>query len=128
MESEQISVHSEATPVHEARYNPGNNASPVEAVAKALATVEGIDSTALPPLYDHVDVEAMNKLVTSGTDGVGEEFVLGFQVKNWNVFVRGNGLIRIFDTEHQSEPTPVFESSQRADDTNTQSQHPATTD
>jgi hypothetical protein len=128
MESEHISVHSEATPVHETRYDPVDNASPVEAIAWALATVEDIDPTDLPPLYDYVDVEAMNRLMESGSHGVGEEFVLGFRIAGWHVFVQGNGSIRIFDTERQSEPTPVCNSSPRTDDTDRQSQHPATTD
>jgi hypothetical protein len=127
MESDQLAVHCEATPVYEARYNPRDNASPVEAVAEAVAAVEGIDSMHLPPLYDHVDVEAMNRLITGGSDGLSGGVVLGFTVESWNVFVRGDGQIRIFDSEEDGEPTPAFGSVSTTSDSN-RSQRPATTD
>lgn len=129
MESEQMTVHCKAKPVYEARYDPSTNASPVEAVAKAVAEVEGIDPAALPPLYGHVDVEAMNQLVARDSDGPSSGFVFGFTVDKWHVFVRGDGRIRIFDGETEREPTPVFDSDTTANHpAQSQHRHPATTD
>lgn len=113
--------------MYEARYDPSTNVSPVEAVAKAVANVEGVDPMSFPPLYDHVDVEAMNRLVSQESEDSG--FVFGFTVDRWHVFVCGDGRIRIFDGETNGEPTPVFESSTPAEHaTRSQHGHPATTD
>jgi hypothetical protein len=122
-----MTVYCRAKPVYEARYEPSTNASPVEAVAKAVAEVEGVDPMALPPLYDHVDVEAMNRLLARESDCSG--FVFGFTVGRWHVFVRGDGRIRVFDGETESGSTPVFDSNTPTENAaRSQSRRPATTD
>ena len=103
-----MTVYCEATAVHETRYDPDTNSSPVEAIAEAVAAVEGIDSMDLPPLYDHVDVEAVNRLLDGRNGAVVSETVIGFTVEGWNVLVRGDGHIAVLDPERPSEAAPVF--------------------
>jgi hypothetical protein len=109
MESVQPKLYCEGSPVHEARYRPDSEPSPVAAVANAVAALEGIDPVELPPLYDQVDVEAVNRLMEPSGADVWEESTVCFTVRNWNVVVRGDGQIVIFDGDETGEPTPVFD-------------------
>ena len=128
MESVQLKLYCEGSPVHEARYRPDSEPSPVAAVANAVAAVEGIDPVELPPLYDYVDVEAVNQLMEPDGKGVWQETTVGFTVRNWNVIVRGDGHIKIFETDASTEPTPAFDTDARRYGESAHDKQPTTVD
>ena len=74
----------------------------------ALAQATNKDPTALPPLYDAVDPDALDQLFEHRDDGSGGGPTLGFVVEDWPVFVRGDGRILVCDASRTVPPTPVF--------------------
>lgn len=107
MTSRQLEISRKCTPVVDARYEKQSEDTPVTAIVDALARAEGIDTTALPPLQDLIDADAVNRLFDGPTR---TEAVLSFKVDHWNVFVSSDGRIRVCDTTQSTEPAPVFES------------------
>lgn len=95
-------------PVYEVEYEPEEHRTIVEAVVDALSQAEGVDPTELPPLYDVVDTDALNRLFDPrDRDSVAATF--SFTVRDWNVFVRGDGRVLVCDATRTVDPTPVFE-------------------
>lgn len=94
-------------PVCETRYEGDSDL--LVTVVEALATVKGVDPLEMDPLYDVIDVEAVDRLLRSHDDSTGPMMVLRFRVDNWNVFIRGDGLIRVCDTDMSDVSAPVFE-------------------
>lgn len=76
------------------------------AVVEALAQVADVDPRHLTPLHDAIDPDALDRL--TGPESA-ENTVLAFSVDEWNVFVRGNGRIRICDATIEVETAPVFD-------------------
>lgn len=76
-------------------------------IIEALAEAANVSPADLPPLYDHVDIEAIDFLFQKHSSS-SEQTVLSFQVDHWNVFVRGDGLIRVCDARSKTDPEPVF--------------------
>jgi hypothetical protein len=85
----------------------GSN-SIVEVLTEMLAAAEGVDVTDLPPLYDAVDIEALERLFERYDDSSGCPPILGFEYGDWNVFVRGDGRVRVCDGTQIAETVPVF--------------------
>ncbi|WP_277555882.1 HalOD1 output domain-containing protein [Halobaculum limi] len=46
-------------------------------IAEAIAEAEGVDVTALPPLHDVVNIEALQTLISTGKGRVSVEFPYG---------------------------------------------------
>jgi hypothetical protein len=94
--SEAIGEEDGCQPVHETRYRFDDGVTPSEAVIEAVAAVEGVDPTALPPLYGSIDPDALDSLF----DGPAEKSpdVLGFGHAGWDVFVRADGAVTVCDT------------------------------
>jgi hypothetical protein len=79
--------------------NPGN-----------LTIYRGCTPLELPPLHDCVEPDALNKLFQHQGGSGTTETVLSFKMKNWNVFIRDDGCIRVCDGTRPTDPTPVFTS------------------
>lgn len=63
--------------------------TPSEAVIRAAAVLEDVDETVLEPLYDSVDAEALDSLMTSGNSATRVEFEYhGYSVMVTSVEVR----------------------------------------
>lgn len=109
MTTGNLSVCCECTPVLDVEYGGENGRTPAEAVLDALGEVADVDPVDLPPLYDVVDPDALDRLFHDG-DGRGDgDRILGFTFEDWNVFVSGDGRIRVCDATRETEPAPVFE-------------------
>jgi len=108
--SGQLQIYRSCKPVVDARYDPGDRRALLEVLVDALAEAEDVPATELAPLYETVDVEAMTDLF-SGDTGTGTQKLVSFSVENWNVFVRGDGRIRVCDGREAVDPAPVFEMS-----------------
>lgn len=107
----QLTVYRECEPVVDAEYEPERGGSPVEAVVSALAEAVGTDPIELPPLFEYVDLDALDALFKHDGKATNQETVLGFRVDSWNIFVCSDGCIRVCDATQQTEPIPVFEST-----------------
>jgi hypothetical protein len=100
----------DCSPVADGRYDSERNRSPAEAVVRTVAAASNVEPIALPPLAEHVDTDALNRLVREPgrTDG-GSPMVFGFCMHGWNVFVRADGRIRVCDPTGPASPSPVFD-------------------
>lgn len=96
------------TPVVDAEFGPETDQSPAEVIVDAIATAADVDPLELPPLYETVDPELLDKLFESGDAASDETMSLSFEVDSWNVFVRGDGKIRVCDGTQPTDPEPVF--------------------
>jgi len=108
MSSESVAVFRGCTPVVDVQYRYENDQTPVEAIVVALAEIEGSDATALPPLYNVIDTDALNRLFAREDDEGDTAAILSFQYDTWNIFVRSDGRIRICDATKPTNPEPVF--------------------
>jgi hypothetical protein len=61
------------------------------AIVNAVAAVENVSATSLPPLSETVDVEALERVVESGGDG----FVVSFTYAGYHVVVTGE-LVEVY--------------------------------
>jgi hypothetical protein len=112
MEGRELTVYRGCTPVVDAKYESENDStSVVETVVLAIADAAGVDPTALPPLYDYVDPDALNAMFDRRDGSTDDAALLSFQVETWNVFVSADGRVRVCDATRPTDPEPVFEPS-----------------
>ena len=104
---DRLAIYRECTPVVDERYEQDEHRTLAGAVAEAVAAAEGVAPADLPPLYETVDLEALEQLFEQpdATDAV-----FSFVFDGWNVFVDANGRIRVCDATQPTDPEPVFES------------------
>lgn len=100
-------VYRGCTPVIDTEYGEANNRPPSEVIIDAVATAAGVDPLDLPPLYEFVDPDALNNLFDTH-DGATDA-LLSFTMNTWNVFVRGDGKIRVCDATRRTNPEPIFD-------------------
>lgn len=109
MSDAEPGVHRTCTPVVDGRFDPVDGPTLPRAIVDALASAADVGATELPPLYGTVDLDAMKQLFPT-TDGSGDaERLFSFTYDTWQVFVRGDGRIRVCDQTQPTPPTPVFE-------------------
>lgn len=111
MEAEDLRVHCGCTPVVDVRYRDDGNRSPSEAIIQALSEAMGVDGADLPPVYEFVDLEAVDSLFENHNGARETSVVLSFAVDTWNVFVSSDGRIRVCDATRPTKSTPVFETT-----------------
>ena len=104
----ELLVYRGCTPVVDAECDIESGDSLTEAITWALADAIGADPTAVPPLFDYVDPDALNALFSRPASATAGETLLSFQVDSWNVFVRSDGRIRVCDATGSTDPEPVF--------------------
>lgn len=109
MPSERVTAICEFTPVRETRVGEDDDRSPSEAVAEVVASAEESTPTQLPPLYESIDPDALDQLVSGDSPPDSSPLVVQFSHAGWNVFVRGDGTIRLCDPTCPSERAPAFE-------------------
>lgn len=106
--SGDLSVYRRCPLVVEEKYDPATDQSIAECIIMALADAEDVPPTALPPLYDAIDLEAVEQLFERHTGLAGTGAFLSFQYERWNVFVRADGRIQICDGTEHTDAVPVF--------------------
>lgn len=111
MTAGQLTIYRGCVPVIDAEYSTKDDRSPSEVIIDALAEVEGADPTELPPLYEFVDPESLDRLFAQHKGAADANALLSFTVETWNVFVRADGRIRVCDATQPTDPKPVFEPS-----------------
>lgn len=108
MTNEPPSMNCNCTPVYNTQYEV-EHGSPVVAIAEAVATVKGVDPLELDPLYDVIDVDALDRLFAVRGETGTATTILRFTVDGWNVFIRDDGVIQICDPDTPAASAPVFE-------------------
>ncbi|MFA9517552.1 HalOD1 output domain-containing protein [Halopenitus sp. H-Gu1] len=108
MPPEDLTIYRGCTPVVDAEYNIDSDRSPADVVIDAVAEAAEVDPLDLPPLYEFVDPDAINKLFRHN-GAADTENLFGFQMTTWNVFIASNGKIRVCDATRPTNPEPVFE-------------------
>jgi len=101
------SVQCRCAPVQEADWSDDER-SPSVTIIDAVAAAEGVEPTELDPLAEEIDLEALDHLLrnsASGTCGV-----LRLCIAGWNVFVSGEGRVKVCDPSETAQLAPVFES------------------
>lgn len=103
----QPTIYRSCTPVVDTWYDVGSNRMVTEVIVEALAEAEGVDETELTPLYETIDLDALSALLENCAE-TDRDIIMGFKYETWNVFVRGDGRVRVCDTTREIEPEPVF--------------------
>jgi hypothetical protein len=76
-----------------------NNPSPTEQIVLKIAEQKGVEPTELPPLYDTIDAEALDALLTA--DSVGH---LTFEYLDYEVTVTMPDHITVSEVEGTRSP------------------------
>lgn len=100
-------IYRGCTPIVDTTFDGADDTLPTEVIIDAIATAAGVDPLELPPLYDFVDPDAVNKLFQK--HDVTRNALLSFTMDSWNVFVRADGKIRVCDATRPTDPEPIFE-------------------
>ncbi|WP_407075670.1 HalOD1 output domain-containing protein [Natronococcus wangiae] len=111
MANEKLSTCCECTPVGETRFGEKYGRQPPLAIIEAVAAVEGVAPTELDPIYDTIDLESIDQLFTDQDDTSTPPTFLRLSIAGWNVFVRGDGAIRVCDPDQPTDPAPAFQKS-----------------
>lgn len=107
MDSQQLRVSCECTPVVDAQYDESDH-SPTAVIIRALAEATGRDPVELSPLHNFVEPDALDALFEHRDGETSDHAIVSFTVEEWNVFVRDDGRIRVCDATQYTEPEPVF--------------------
>lgn len=109
MSEGQLTVYRNCKPIIDVEYQKGDDTpSPSVAIVNAVAKAAGVDPLDLPPLYESVDTDALDNLFGKHDGVEAAETIFSFRLDKWNVFVRGDGRIRVCDATRNTEPEPVF--------------------
>ena len=88
----RVDSSAEHTVLHTVELGSGDETSPVCAVVSAVADVEGTDPVELPPLYDAIDPDSLNKLFASGSESVNR---ISFDYAGYSIVVEATGTVRV---------------------------------
>ena len=94
------------TPVVGTRFGGDRDRPPSITIIEAVAAAEGVVPTELDSVYDTINSDALDSLLADQDDG---SICIKFDITGWNVFVRGDGAIRVCDPDLRTEPAPVFD-------------------
>lgn len=84
--------------MHHVHYNPESDAEPSETLIVAVADIAGVDPLELDPLYETVDPDSLDRLVTSrGGPEVGGR--MEFTFAGYRVTAHASGLFEVRPTE-----------------------------
>lgn len=106
MTDEEVPLNCEYEPVISTDFEDFTNQTPSEVIIEAVAAAAGVDPLELPSLYNYVDPDAVDTLV-SGRGGAAEP-TLKFKMRTWDILIRGDGKICVCDRSRPIDPQPVF--------------------
>ncbi|PSP84646.1 hypothetical protein BRC83_05260 [Halobacteriales archaeon QS_1_68_17] len=95
----------------ETRFSGESERSPSVAIIEAVAAAEGVPPGELDPLYETIDPDLMDRLLADRSDPSTPPKLIRFSFAGWNVFVRGDGVIRVCDPDRLTDPAPAFQKS-----------------
>ncbi len=101
-------VHCTCTPTVRAVYSRAGDESGTEAIVRAVADAADVDPLDLPPLFQAIDPEIIDRVFARSDDFPSERVTLSFEYDRWEVFIRSDGHIVICDPSIQRDVTPIF--------------------
>jgi len=102
----ETGTNCQCTPVVGTRFDGEHGRKPSIAIIEAVAAAENVTPAELEPVFEEVDPESIDSLLTDRSDG---PIRLQFYLCGWNVYVRSSGAIRVCDPDLQTAPGSVFE-------------------
>lgn len=109
MSSSETINHCNGKVVRADRWDPISGESPAARIIETVASAAECDPLDLPPLFDFVDPETINRHVQPRDQDTPTQRVLTFAyADSWQVYLRGDGEIRVCDRSIHSDPRPVF--------------------
>ncbi|PSP92539.1 hypothetical protein BRC91_13045 [Halobacteriales archaeon QS_4_62_28] len=99
----------DCTPVVGTRFGGESGRPPSITIIEAVAAAENIAPTELDPLGEEIDLKAIDRLFREQGETSTSPKLLRCSVAGWNVFVRGDGAIRVCDPNRITEPESAFE-------------------
>ncbi|MDS0473593.1 HalOD1 output domain-containing protein [Natrinema sp. 1APR25-10V2] len=98
----------EQSPVCQTQFELTGTQRASSAVIDALAAVSDTSPLEMQPLYETIELEALDRLV--GHLGTADSGVaLEFRVDEWDLIVTGDGRVLVFETEGQNGDGLDFE-------------------
>lgn len=101
-----LAVSFECTPVREIFIEDDD--SPLTVIVNAIADLEGVEPTDLPPLHNSIEPMSLCLMLEHSRVNQTSEMGICFSYTGWNVFVRNDGTVYIGDPDRKSTPTPMF--------------------
>jgi len=97
------------SPVVGTQFGEESERRPSIAIIEAVAAAESVAPTELESLHEYIDLDAVDQLFASDDAASNGCRSLRFSAVGWEVFVRGDGAIRVCDPDEQTEVAEVFE-------------------
>jgi hypothetical protein len=106
----ELALYRSCSVVSETTYRRDGGRTLTEALVEAVAEAQGVAPRDLPSLYESIDFDALTTLLTTSSENVDDELVLGLRMNRWNLFVSSDGRIRVCDaTDETPSLEPIFE-------------------
>lgn len=102
MTDDQPTVGSGCETLVEREYLPHTEQSLIEAIVDAVAEAAGVDPVDLPPMFDFIDPDAVDKLFRRSQTGKVDQY-LSFRFDEWIVSIHAGGVIRVRDVIYPIE-------------------------
>jgi len=99
----------DCTPVVGTRFGGESGRPPSITIIEAVAAAENVAPTELDPPGEEIDLKGIDQLFTEQSETATSPKLLRCSVAGWNVFVRGDGAIRVCDPSRITESEPAFE-------------------
>lgn len=109
MVGQDMGLFRTSVPIVDADYAVESGRPPAEAIIEDIAAAADIDPMDLPPLYQFVELEAIDELFQNHGQKKETNALFCFQMDQWNVFISSDGKIRVCDATEHVEPEPIFE-------------------
>ncbi|WP_225335328.1 HalOD1 output domain-containing protein [Halomicrobium urmianum] len=111
MPDTELKGAADRTPVHETDFDPECGQSAVLALIHALAAVQDAEPDEITPLGTIVDGDSMETLVEEYPDSAPRPLRLEATVDGWDVAIRSDGVVQIYDVQATSDSTQSAEST-----------------
>ena len=106
-------ITSEYEPVFRTRIVPEEDSSVITTIVEALSNVSGVEPADVPRLYDYLEVDGLERIITHAMETpTAARTAVRFVVDMYIVFVRGDGHICICDRAKSRPSAPVFETTE----------------
>lgn len=102
MTDDQSIARSGCETLVEREYLPHAEGSLIEAVVDAVAEAAGVDPLDLPPMYEFIDPDAVDKLFRRPQTRKMDQY-LSFRFDEWVVSIHADGVIRVRDVIYPIE-------------------------
>ncbi|WP_226022952.1 HalOD1 output domain-containing protein [Halomicrobium salinisoli] len=111
MPDTELKGTADQTLVHETDFDPESGQSAVVTLIDALTTVQDADHDEITPIGTVVDGDSMETLVERYPDSAPQPLQIKATVDGWDVTIRSDGVVRIYDAQATSDSTQSAEST-----------------